>query len=79
MFGFRVVNVPSFLKACSSENISADSNWGYHLDNNPWTLPANQAVAFHPNLDYVLVKADLGIDVKVFCLLKDLLPSYGAL
>ena len=23
----------------------------------PWTLPANQAVALHPDLDYVLVQA----------------------
>ena len=26
----------------------------------PWTLPANQAVCVHPDLDYVLVEADAG-------------------
>ncbi len=26
----------------------------------PWTLPANRAVAVHPDLDYVLVQVDLG-------------------
>ena len=26
----------------------------------PWTLPANQAVALHPELDYVLVEAEAG-------------------
>ncbi len=26
----------------------------------PWTLPANQAVAVHPQIDYVLVEFDLG-------------------
>ena len=26
----------------------------------PWTLPANQAVAVHPQIDYALVEFDLG-------------------
>ena len=30
-----------------------------HLDHDPWTLPANQAVALHPEFDYVLVQSDL--------------------
>ncbi len=28
-----------------------------HLDHNPWTLPANQAVALNPELDYAVVQA----------------------
>jgi isoleucyl-tRNA synthetase len=34
----------------------------------PWTLPANQAVAVHPDIDYVLVKFSAGL----FVLAKDL-------
>ena len=39
----------------------------------PWTLPANQAVALHPDLDYVLVHPqDSSVD---FIVAKDLLPQ----
>jgi isoleucyl-tRNA synthetase len=31
----------------------------------PWTLPANQAVALHPELDYVLVEVDSGTDLLI--------------
>lgn len=41
----------------------------------PWTLPANQAVALHPNLDYVLVKGQFASDVEAICILKELLET----
>jgi len=37
----------------------------------PWTLPANVAMAFHPDLTYAVVK----VEGKVFVLAQDLLPS----
>ncbi len=49
----------------------------------PWTLPANQAVALNPELDYVVVQCD-GVDehgperlVLADALLKDAMVRYG--
>ncbi|HED15572.1 MAG TPA: isoleucine--tRNA ligase [Gammaproteobacteria bacterium] len=42
----------------------------------PWTLPANQAVALHPDLEYVLVTCSKARDNGEYLLLADdLLPS----
>ncbi|MGA8260307.1 MAG: isoleucine--tRNA ligase [Arenicellales bacterium] len=41
----------------------------------PWTLPANQAVALHPDLEYVLVKRESGHGPERFVLVADLLDS----
>jgi isoleucyl-tRNA synthetase len=47
----------------------------------PWTLPANQAVALHPELEYVLVqiKTERGIECLALAqaLLADCLARYG--
>ena len=48
----------------------------------PWTLPANQAVALHPDFDYVLVEAELGGVRRLLVLAEALtaacLKRYGA-
>ncbi|MCS5712501.1 isoleucine--tRNA ligase [Candidatus Berkiella aquae] len=41
----------------------------------PWTLPANQAVTLHPDLDYVLVKGKFANDVEAICVLEALLEN----
>ncbi len=47
----------------------------------PWTLPANQAVALHPKLDYVLVQCNSSIGherlLVADALLKDVMLRYG--
>ncbi|HKQ30072.1 MAG TPA: isoleucine--tRNA ligase, partial [Burkholderiales bacterium] len=47
----------------------------------PWTLPANQAVALHPKLDYVLVQSDTDAGPERLlvadALLKDVMVRYG--
>jgi isoleucyl-tRNA synthetase len=47
----------------------------------PWTLPANQAVALNPELDYVLVQCDAGQGeerlVLADALVKDVMGRYG--
>jgi isoleucyl-tRNA synthetase len=40
----------------------------------PWTLPANQAVALHAEIDYQLVQVQLNV-VQNFILAKDLVES----
>ena len=41
----------------------------------PWTLPANQAVSLHPELDYVLVQCELAGRSRRLLLARDLLAS----
>ncbi|MDZ7841012.1 MAG: isoleucine--tRNA ligase [Gammaproteobacteria bacterium] len=41
----------------------------------PWTLPASQAVALHPDLEYVLVKRDTGEGSERLVLVADLLET----
>ncbi len=48
----------------------------------PWTLPANRAVALHPQLEYQLISATLGGEMRLLLLAASLAPSalarYGA-
>ncbi len=46
----------------------------------PWTLPANQAVAVHPGLEYVMVRVDGGREYLVLAdaLHEEALARYGA-
>ena len=43
----------------------------------PWTLPANQAVSVHPEVDYDLVKTDKGILILAHDLVETTLARYG--
>ena len=53
---FPLVDVADFDKACPNNGSGAVSIaiW----TTTPWTLPANQAVCLHPELDYVVVQCD---------------------
>jgi len=57
---FEALDKDAFFKSCDAENNGlpvATVIW----TTTPWTLPANMAVSLHPDLDYVLVKADTPI------------------
>ncbi|MFE8072820.1 isoleucine--tRNA ligase [Marinobacteraceae bacterium S3BR75-40.1] len=41
----------------------------------PWTIPANQAVALNPELEYALVQADLGLGAERVVLAKDMVEG----
>jgi len=41
----------------------------------PWTLPANQAVAVHPEFDYSLLAVDMGHGEEILILASELAPS----
>jgi len=43
----------------------------------PWTLPANEAVCLHPDLDYVLVETPKGLLVLAQGLMESCLERYG--
>jgi isoleucyl-tRNA synthetase len=54
--GFAVVDLADFSKRVG---VSAPSAEIVIWTTTPWTLPANQAVALHPELNYVLVRATI--------------------
>lgn len=57
---FKATDSDAFFKACGAEKNDAPVAtviW----TTTPWTLPANMAVSLHPDLDYVLVKAETPI------------------
>src|SRR5690606_4408025 len=62
---FRVVDERSFL---SKLELAGDGGKGpvsvAIWTTTPWTLPANQAVAIHPEFDYALVEFDAGAGVE---------------
>ena len=74
---FRAVDTASFLMATVGKNQIAgiDNVAAVIWTTTPWTLPANQAVAFHPDLEYVLVKVNTTLDIQAICLLKDLMSE----
>lgn len=55
---FAVVDVADFAARVGLADVP-DSAELVIWTTTPWTLPANQAVALHPDLDYVLVRADI--------------------
>jgi isoleucyl-tRNA synthetase len=56
--GFRVVNETAFLAAFPDVAAGVGPLSIPIWTTTPWTLPANQAVALNPELDYVLVEVD---------------------
>ena len=78
---FRAMDKDAFFKACDADSNDLDVAvviW----TTTPWTLPANMAVSLHPDLDYVLVRADTALG-KINLLLAEALHEqalqrYGA-
>ena len=81
---FRVLNEEGLMSACHHtegyEGIGPVSVviW----TTTPWTLPANLAVALHPDLEYAVVQCNLGHGAERLiiaeALLKDTMLRYGA-
>jgi isoleucyl-tRNA synthetase len=76
---FHAVDGASVLKAFSHD--SSDETVSFVIwTTTPWTLPANQAVALNPDLDYVLVRFNdkhKGLYVFATDLLDSVLSRYG--
>ncbi len=81
---FRVENPEKFLQSCSHCHDQDKQGHGpvsiLIWTTTPWTLPANQAVALHADLEYVLVQCDLGQGAERVLVaeerLKDLMVSF---
>ncbi len=80
---FQVINIPKFIGSC--EHSPAQHGDGplsvVIWTTTPWTLPANQAVALNPGLDYAVVQcAPDGQPERLViaeALLKDAMLRYG--
>ncbi|VAX05459.1 Isoleucyl-tRNA synthetase [hydrothermal vent metagenome] len=80
---FPVLNEETLLSSCHHVRNSAEGSplsfviW----TTTPWTLPANQAVALHPDLDYAVAECEgpLGVErlVVAEAMLKDVMGRYG--
>ena len=44
----------------------------------PWTLPANRAVAVHPQFEYALIECDMGAGLERLLLAAELVPAVTA-
>jgi isoleucyl-tRNA synthetase len=71
---FRVLDQELFWARCnhSAGHIAPEEIIAPIWTTTPWTLPANQAVALHPNLEYVVVEAELDTGKKHFFLAEQL-------
>ena len=81
---FKVVDDAAFLARCQSADGKEHSGKGpisvVIWTTTPWTLPANQAVALNPELDYVVIEVEgqYGVERLLLAdaLLKDALGRY---
>ena len=84
---FPVADPEDFLKRCFASDSGQPAGQAKQIaipiwTTTPWTLPANQAVALHPDFEYSLIEQDLGQGVEWLLIATELLESvlgrYGA-
>ncbi len=73
--GFKVVDDAALAKAFGTD-ISGDI-FAVIWTTTPWTLPANQAVSVHPELDYDLIQTSKGLLILGHDLAQATLSRYG--
>jgi isoleucyl-tRNA synthetase len=76
---FAVADPEGFLAKCKAENdgFGEGSLSVVIWTTTPWTLPANRAVALHPDLEYVVVQCNGERLVVAEALLADAMGRYG--
>ncbi len=81
---FKVIDEAAFFAAChhAPEHQGNGTLSVVIWTTTPWTLPANQGVALHPELEYVVVQCEIDGQqerlVLAESLLKDVMHRYGA-
>ena len=73
--GFKVVDNATLSKAFGVD-VTGDA-YAVIWTTTPWTLPANQAVSVHPELDYDLIQTSKGLLILVHDLVESTLTRYG--
>ncbi|MEQ8955623.1 MAG: isoleucine--tRNA ligase, partial [Gammaproteobacteria bacterium] len=73
---FRVIDPAQLAKAFAAAGIEQQEPASVVIwTTTPWTLPSNQAVCLHAELDYALVRLDAGAGPEMMVLAKDMLPG----
>ncbi|MED5413036.1 MAG: isoleucine--tRNA ligase [Pseudomonadota bacterium] len=74
---FPVVETDKFLAAFDDESLReiSDAISVIIWTTTPWTLPSNQAVCLHADLDYALVKCDVSGSSELILLAKDMVED----
>jgi isoleucyl-tRNA synthetase len=79
---FRVADEAAFLKSFTEKNLGTGTISVPIWTTTPWTLPANEAVALHPEIEYVLVQVKIAEGVERLLIAEPLLTTvltrYGA-
>jgi isoleucyl-tRNA synthetase len=75
--GFEVVSADALGHIFGVSMPPNEKSYAVIWTTTPWTLPANQAVSVHPELDYVLVKTTLGALLLAAELRQACLDRYG--
>ena len=75
--GFEVISNDSLAAAFGVTLPGAGKSYAVIWTTTPWTLPANQAVCVHPDLDYALVQTARGLLVLAADLKQACLDRYG--
>ena len=73
--GFKFVDSAA-LQAAFNVTLAADA-YAVIWTTTPWTLPANQAVSVHPELEYDLIQTSRGVLVLAHALAEATLARYG--
>ena len=73
--GFKVADNATLAKAFGM-NVAGDV-YAVIWTTTPWTLPANQAVSVHPELDYDLIQTSKGLLILAHELVQATLARYG--
>ncbi len=74
--GFEVVDIAALNKAFRVKLSAGTKVYVVIWTTTPWTLPANQAVCVHPELEYNLVKTDKGYLILAADLVEPCLTRY---
>ncbi|WP_283149531.1 isoleucine--tRNA ligase [Silvimonas soli] len=75
---FKVLDGAAVAKAFDLPSLNGKDAYAVIWTTTPWTLPANQAVAVHPELNYDLFDTPKGLLILVRELAESALKRYGA-
>ncbi|AOX99384.1 isoleucine--tRNA ligase [Jeongeupia sp. USM3] len=75
--GFRFVDTEALSQAFGGVNLQDQPAYAIIWTTTPWTLPANQAVCVHPELNYDLIATPKGLLVLAADLAESALKRYG--
>jgi isoleucyl-tRNA synthetase len=74
--GFPIADAPALARAFGLERLPNERCFAVIWTTTPWTLPSNQALNAHPDLDYVLVSTPKGLLVLARDLAETCLQRY---